>query len=462
MDGDVTGNMKELNWKAGVAAKAITPAEPMWLAGWAARREPAKGKAMDLFAKALAFEDAEGQRAVIVTVDLIAIPRTLAASVAAKVHAQCRLPRERLLFNASHTHTGPEVRPDKVPFFEIPSEFAAKIEPYVRQLEQKLTGIIGEALGNLQPARLRALQTSVDFVQNRRTPGGPTDPVVPLLQMTSMRGQTIAIMFGLACHNLTLPPEFCQYHGDFAGVAQQLLEAEIPGAKVLFVAGAGADQNPFPRGTVELVRQHGESLAKAIRAALEAPTSSPANLPASLRSAFEEVALDFRPLPSIQTLEAALNSGDGPKQRKAKFLLNALAEKRSLPATYPCPVHVLNFGSGLLLIALGGEPPVDYALQFKSEFTGPLVWVAGYSNDGFGYLPNRRLAREGGYEGDRSLFWSELPGPFTDTVEERIVETVRALVAKVSPGISRKQNLASSSSSFSSSSSTNTGTENHA
>jgi len=417
-------------WSAGVAATSITPAEPMWLAGWAARREPATGKAMDLFAKALAFEDAEGQRAVIVTVDLIAIPRTLAASVAAKVHAQCRLPRERLLFNASHTHTGPEVRPDKVPFFEIPSEFAAKIEPYVRQLEEKLIVLIGEALANLQPATLKALQTSVAFAQNRRTPGGPADPVVPLLEVSNLRGDTIAIMFGLACHNLTLPPEFCQYHGDFAGVAGQLLERAIPGATALFLAGAGADQNPFPRGTVELVQQHGQSLATAIRAALAAPGSSLATLAPSLRGALKEVALDFGPLPSIQTLAADVSSGDAPKQRKAKFLLDALAKKRSFPATYPCPVQVLNFGNGLLLIALGGEPPVDYALQFKSEFPGPLVWVAGYSNDGFGYLPNRGLAREGGYEGDRSLFWSELAGPFTDTVEERIVETVRALVAR--------------------------------
>ena len=45
---------KPAAWKAGTAAVAITPAEPMWLAGWAARRKPAAAKAMELFAKALA------------------------------------------------------------------------------------------------------------------------------------------------------------------------------------------------------------------------------------------------------------------------------------------------------------------------------------------------------------------------------------------------------------------------
>ena len=52
--------MNSRDWKAGAAATVITPAEPMWLAGWAARRQPSTGKAMDLFAKALAFEDPDG------------------------------------------------------------------------------------------------------------------------------------------------------------------------------------------------------------------------------------------------------------------------------------------------------------------------------------------------------------------------------------------------------------------
>ena len=77
-------------------------------------------KAGELFCKALALEDDMGRRAVIVTLDLIAVPRELALRVAAEVTVQWNIPRECLLFNASHTHTGPEVRPDKVSFFSIP------------------------------------------------------------------------------------------------------------------------------------------------------------------------------------------------------------------------------------------------------------------------------------------------------------------------------------------------------
>ena len=46
----------ETEWKAGVAKVVITPKEPMWMAGFAARSKPAEGTAQDLFAKALALE----------------------------------------------------------------------------------------------------------------------------------------------------------------------------------------------------------------------------------------------------------------------------------------------------------------------------------------------------------------------------------------------------------------------
>lgn len=77
--------------------------------------------------------------------------------------------------------------------------------------------------------------------------------------------------------------------------------------------------------------------------------------------------------------------------------------------------------------------------QFKREFsqlcvggTSPLVWVAGYCNDMFGYVPTRRVQAEGGYEAGRANLWSSMPAPFTEDVEDRISEAVRWLVERVS------------------------------
>ncbi len=73
----IGGSAPAAGWKAGVARRNITPTEPMWMSGYATRNHPAEGKLTDLWAKALAFEDAAGHRAVLVTMDLVGIDREL-------------------------------------------------------------------------------------------------------------------------------------------------------------------------------------------------------------------------------------------------------------------------------------------------------------------------------------------------------------------------------------------------
>ncbi len=49
-------------FRAGVASTVITPDQPMWMSGYAARTKPSEGKVHDLRAKALALEDSQGTR----------------------------------------------------------------------------------------------------------------------------------------------------------------------------------------------------------------------------------------------------------------------------------------------------------------------------------------------------------------------------------------------------------------
>ena len=67
----------EAMWKAGVAKVVVTPETSMWMAGYASRNKPSEGKVHDLHVKALALEDQDEHRMVIVTADLISIPRDL-------------------------------------------------------------------------------------------------------------------------------------------------------------------------------------------------------------------------------------------------------------------------------------------------------------------------------------------------------------------------------------------------
>src|SRR5437660_1370269 len=84
-------------WKAGVAAQVITPKKNVWLAGYAKRNTVAAGKVQDLFAKALALEDQDGKRAVLLTLDLIGITRAMRDDVARQAEQKFGLAKERLL-----------------------------------------------------------------------------------------------------------------------------------------------------------------------------------------------------------------------------------------------------------------------------------------------------------------------------------------------------------------------------
>ena len=103
-----------------------------------------------------------------------------------------------------------------------------------------------------------------------------------------------------------------------------------------------------------------------------------------------------------------------------------------LRTSYDYPVQTVQFGQQLLVVALAGEVVVDYALRLKRELAGSCaVWVSGYNNDVFAYIPSRRLLLEGGYEPRRSMNYyttTVQPGPFAHSIEDRIVEKVHALV----------------------------------
>jgi hypothetical protein len=156
-------------WKAGVASMVITPDTPVWMAGYGNRIKPSEGVVEDLHVKALALEDPDGGRAVIVTADLIGLTIEFSNRVAAEITRRHRLPREALLLNTSHTHCGPEVRAMKKDFYDMDDSERPKIDAYIARLEGMYIEVIGRALADLKPADVGFTTAKpVPFSVNRR------------------------------------------------------------------------------------------------------------------------------------------------------------------------------------------------------------------------------------------------------------------------------------------------------
>ena len=428
-------------YRAGTAKVKITPDEPGYLLAYD-QHQKAEGVESELYTRALALEDADGQKVVLVSADILGFPPSLARAIRRDARERYGLKDGQLLLAASHTHNGP-VLPES-PSLEIYHNFteeeAKSVYAYAEVLRGHVLDAIGQALGTTRPARLSWGRGQATFGVNRRkslNPNGPTDPDVPVLSVDSPDGKPIAVVFTYACHLTTvMASHFVKYSADYAGVAAEELERRRPGATALFVAGCGGDINPDPMGNIEYVGLHGRTLAGEIERVLARPVELSA-VRGPLRAAFREIDLPLEKLPPRELLEKLLDHKSAEQRRHAKTMLKQM-EKGPLPSAVPYPIVVWQFGSDLTLVGLTGEVCVDYALRLKRELGPERTWVVGYANQVPCYIPSDRVLAEGGYEaGWGSVFGRAVasgsilrygwPVPLAPGLEDRIVNAAREL-----------------------------------
>ncbi len=431
--------------KAGFARAAITPEQPTWLSGYAARTKPSEGKLHDLHAKALALEDERGFRVVIVTTDLLGISKEVAEPIVAAAQKLYGLRREQLLLTSSHTHTAPIVRSNLIGAYDLDAEQAARVTAYAKLLHERIIAVIGAAIRDLAPANISLAHGTGSFAINRRertpqgaikiglNPQGVVDHDIPTLIVEALDGKLRGVFFAYACHNTTLTDKIMAVSGDYSGFAQAAFETSQaerghPGVTAMFAMGCGADINPNPRGTVEYGQQHGNSLAAAVDRAL---SGERLKLAGRFKTAFATIPLAYAKLPTREELKAMQSDGNVFKQRLATRWLARLDREGKLPMSYPYPIHALQLGANFTLIALGGEVVTDYALRLKKELGEKGLMVLGYANEVMAYIPSARMYQEGGYEVVDSMIYYDHPTTWTPALEDQIVGKAKAMAAQV-------------------------------
>ena len=427
-------------WQAGIAKAVITPDKSVWLAGYGSKRAP-DGKLHDLWVKALALEDASGHRVVLITSDFQGVPKNMSDPVFDRLQKKFGLERHQLLFTFSHNHCGPRLGDDLVDYYPLDAEQVKLVNDYTEQMITRVVDLVGDAISKLAPATLQMGEGQTTFAVNRRnnreadvadllakgTPlVGPVDHAVPVLTVTRPDGKLDAILFGYACHPTTL--NFMTWCGDYPGFAQLELEERHPGATAMFVNTCGGDQNPLPRRKVELCQRYGHMLATAVEEALKQPLKP---ITPAVKTAFEYIELPYLKVVNRDDLTAALQDPNTIRARWAARMLKKLEDGDQFASSYPYPVHAWQLGNEMLVIGMGAETVVDYALRFKGEY-GPGTWVCGYADDMIAYIPSRRVWEEGGYEGGSNLFEYGRPAfRWAGDIEDRVAASVKKLVKQV-------------------------------
>ena len=421
----------------GVAEIDITPDEPIRLTGYGNRVEPASDVRQRLWARALAFGD--GRRAaVLITADLIGVPGSLSDGVAKRL-SDAGIERAAFAISATHTHTGPSLTGVLPYIFNSPvtPPQQAAVDRYTTRLAALLEKVARSALADRRPSQLAWTQGRAGFAANRRvvkdgkwtgfgiTPDGAVDHDLPMLTVRSTDGALRAVLVSYACHATTLEGRDNFIHGDWPGVARELIQKRHPGAIAFIAIGTGADANPNPRGGgLPDVERNAETVAAEVDRLLATSSRPIRSLP---EGRFRYIDLPLAASPDRTEWEVRAKRDD-PSGFQARDILRRLDNGERVPTTAAYPVQTWTFGSDLAMIFLGGEVVADYGLRLKRELDASRLWVNAYSNDVAFYVASRRLIPEGGYEVSGSMVFYGQPAPLGEGTEDLIVRTVHELL----------------------------------
>jgi len=418
----------------GVAKVDITPKHPVILAGYGSRTQEFEGIDSPLWIRALTI-GRENPVAVIV-VDNCGIPAEVTKRIRKKL--QGKVAAKRIVVAATHTHNAPSLAGYATILWagRTTPEQEAHVLQYTQTIVDKAAEAVTKALAQQEPMQLEWTQGRATFganrrvIQNGRWAGfgvhrtNPVDHSLPILTARDASGKVKVVWSNYACHCTTVGARN-RIGGDWVGYANDWIEKQYPGATSLLTIGCGADVGPQPSGTLEIAEQHGRAIAEGVKAALAAGTTQLANPPEVSQ---QLVALPLEKIPTREEWQQQLENSQGFHQQLAKSMLAKLDKDGSLPSEVDYTISTWQFDDDLVMLFLGGEVVVDYAVRLNHELDWSRLWITGWANSMPGYIPSRRVLIEGGYEADFSQVYYDLPTRYTLEVEDILVGAITNLI----------------------------------
>ena len=445
--------------RIGVGRNDLTPRVGVELVGFGAFiNRHSIGVRDRLWARAMAFE-VDGEAAVIVGLDLCVIYRDTTERICELVHEATGVPPERVMINCSHTHSGPGTGGL--------IGWGAPDQPYIELLPNRIAAAAIAAIEDLQPATLAHAQVPCEGIGVNREYESPrptleealaddwrpahpelTDTTAHVLVARDESGEMIGFVSSFGCHPVVCCAQSRWIHGDFPGVATNLIEREHPGAVGLFLQGAQGDVNscvvhePEQESLLALDVIAGR-YARCVREGLRAAQTLEVDRVDVIRRAaqFSRRALnidDFRELLAEQ--EAVIQAPDASDtdQQVRLATVRATAYRRFIDALNEGrPVVRPTVMQGIRLGPLGiYGAPFEMFQAIKNdvldEAQAPIPLVLGVTNDSVSYAPDRETAAHGGYATDQvPLMQGTLP---LANIHDELVEALLGLDAELFGG----------------------------
>lgn len=439
----------------GQAAVDITP--PADMPFQVPQRPPfqvvvASGTHDPLHAKAIVFESG-GVKAAIVACDLTSIPVHLIAAARDHVGRVSTVPSENVMITATHTHTGPNLRPR---FFQNASSAQKRAATeYLERLPQLIAQSVQRAEQALTTARLHAAVGEVpDVAFNRRflmkdgsvvsnphkgqddllvnvvRPAGPTDAALPVLFAESIAGQPLATVLNFALHLDTTGGT--EYSADFPyQISKILADVKGPGMLSHFTIGAAGNINHYYLLDPKRVRRSkGFQEAARIGTLIAAEVVRTYQRLQPIATAPVKVSRETIRLLILEEKAPALAKQFG---NKAEFHDGEMVVKLvDGKYTFEGEVMVISVGDELAFVGLPGEMFVELGLAVKQNSPYAYTFINTLANGAIGYVANRKAFAEGSY-GAAAASTRSNPGSGEALVDSAVRQLIAHRAMKPTP-----------------------------
>ena len=91
----------------------------------------------------------------------------------------------------------------------------------------------------------------------------------------------------------------------------------------------------------------------------------------------------------------------------------------------------LCMGDSLLFFTLPGELFSAVGKRIKKQFPHQSCLLVCYTGGSLGYFPSFKASQQGGYETEEAFKYYGVPGPFSEALEDIILEAIGELAATI-------------------------------
>ena len=408
--------------RIGSAAVVITPPLGTPLAGYYETRI-SDSVHDDLYAKAIVLE-CGGNRAAMVSCDLISMPITVAQEARRLIERDTGLKADQVTISATHAHTGP-ILPGRTARETSDGPGGDLAQEYVQQLPGKISASVKQAIDKLALANASAAVGREEHLSfNRRYimkdgsvgwnpgklnpkidhPAGPIDPAVSVVYFESADGVPMGTYVNFSMHPDTVGG--LQISADYPGFMCNML-GRIKGETMLtiFTNGTCGDinhvnvNNRDPQKDFDEARRIGTVLAGEVIKSYG--RLKPVNADA-VRFKREVVKLElptFTPEELLRARQSAVKFGkDAPSflERVNAFKIVDVAAREGKP--WELDVQVIALGDDIAWVGLPGEIFVELGLAIKEASPFRCTIIAELANGAIGYIPTKKAFEQGNYE----------------------------------------------------------------